>query len=236
MDFGEIFRVILKRWRVAVPVLVLTVIAVVIVYVGWPTKYQSTAELSLIGSSAMASQPGNGDNPYVVVAGLDPVASILASDLSSAEAGRQLAALGMTSGFTAIVPAFAAGPFVSLTVTGHDSSAVRSSMPIVINYAQLRLLQLQETGAAQTPTAGLIRTVVIAPASSPAPVLKTKIELMAGMAIAGLVLLLLLSFGAEGRALRQARSREMSDDSRLIEMINRGGEAERAPDEEEART
>ena len=49
MDTGEAFRVILRRWRLAVPVLVLTVVAVVVVYVTWPTKYQSTAQLGLMG-------------------------------------------------------------------------------------------------------------------------------------------------------------------------------------------
>lgn len=236
MDFGEIFRVIRRRWRVAVPVLVLTVIAVAALYVGWPTKYQSTAEISLVGSLDMASQPGNGNNPYVVVGALNPVASILASDLSSEQAAQQLQALGMTNGFTAAVPPFAAGPFVSLTVTAHSSTSARDSMPIIINYAEQNLLQLQQTGAAKTPTAGLIRAVVIAPASDPKPVLKTKIELLVGVAIAGLVLLFLLSFGAEARALRRAKSGEMPADPATIEMAHRGGEPERAPDKEEART
>jgi hypothetical protein len=236
MDFGEVFRVIRRRWKIAVSVLVLTVIAVAVVYAGWPTKYQSTAELSLIGSSAMAAQPPNGNNPYVVVGGLEPLANILASDLSSGQAGQQLQALGMTNGFTATVPAFAAGPFISLTVTGRNSSSVLGSMPVVINFAKKRLQQLQETGAVRTPSAGLIGAVVIAPAGSPQPVLKTKIELVAGVAIAGLVLILLLSFAAEGRALRQAQRREMLSDSRAAEMPHQGDEPEMAPVEEEART
>ncbi len=236
MDFGEVFRVLRRRWRIAVPVLVLTVIAVIVVYVAWPTKYQSTAQLSLIGSSDMAAQPPNGNNPYVVVGGLEPLANILASDLSSDQAGQRLQALGMTNGFTASVPTFAAGPFVSLTVTGHNSGSVRDSMPVVINFAKKRLQQLQETGSVQTPSAGLVGAIVIAPANSPQPVLKTKIELMAGVAIAGLVLLLLLSFAAEGRALRQAKRPEMLIDAGTIDMLQRGGEPERAPAEEEART
>lgn len=235
MDFGEIFRVIRRRWRVSVTGLVLTVIAVAVAYVGWPVKYQSTAELSLIGSSAMAAQPPNGNNPYVVVDALDPLANVLASELASDQADGQLRALGMTNGFAATVPAFAAGPFVSLTVTGRNSGSVLNSMPVVISFAEKRLQQLQETGSVRTPNAGLIRAVVIAPASSPQPVLKTKIELMAGVAIAGLVLVLLLSFGAEGRALRQGKSRETLVTPEAIEVLYRDGEPERALDEEEAR-
>ena len=73
----------------------------------------------------MAAQPGNGNNPYVVIGGLTTLANILASDLSSQSGGQQLEALGMTNGFTASVPAFAAGPFISLTVIGQNSGAVR---------------------------------------------------------------------------------------------------------------
>jgi hypothetical protein len=55
-------------------------------------------------------------------------------------------------------------------------------------------------------------------------VLKTKIELMAGVAIVGLVLLLLLSFGAEGRALRRAEHREKPADPRAVELLHQDGE------------
>jgi uncharacterized protein involved in exopolysaccharide biosynthesis len=235
MDFGEAFRVIWRRWRVAVPVLVLTLITVAVAYVGLPTKYQSTAEISLIGSSDMAAQQGNGNNPYVIVAGLDPVASILASDLSSDQVAEQLKTLGVTNGFTATVPDFATGPFVALTVTGHSSSAVRDSMPVVINFAQLRLLQMQQAGSVHIPTTGLIRAVVISPASTPKAVRKSKIELAAGVVIAGLILLLMLSFWAEGRALRRARSRETPGDMRAIELVHPGDEQTLVLDGQEER-
>lgn len=235
MDFAEAFRVIWRRWRVTVPVLVLTVIAVAAAYVGWPTKYQSTAQLSLIANRFMADQPANGNNPYVAVSALGPLAGILVEELSSDQAAQQLKELGMTNGFTAAVPAFAAGPFVSLTVSGRNSRAVRDSMPIVISFAQQRLQQLQESGNVGTPTAALIQAIVISPASSPQPVLKPKIELVAGLAVAGLVLLLLLSFGAEGRALRRAESPEMPGDPRAIELVHPNGETKMVLDGQEER-
>jgi hypothetical protein len=192
--------------------------------VAWPTKYQSTAQLSLIANRYMADSPGNGDNPYVPVSNLGALAGILVGDLSSDQAAQQLKALGMPNGFTAAVPAFAAGPFVSLTLTGPNSAAVRDSMPIVISFAQQRLRQLQESGNVGTPTAALIQAIVISPASSPRPVLKRKIELVVGLAIAGLVLLLLLSFGAEGRTLHRAESPEMPGGPHTIELVHQGGE------------
>jgi hypothetical protein len=235
MDFAEAFRVIWRRWRVAVPVLLLTVIAVALVYVAWPTTYQSTAQLSLIANRYMADQPANGNNPYVAVSALGPLAGILVGELSSDQAAQQLTKLGMTNGFTAAVPAFAAGPFVTLTVTGPNSRAVRDSMPIVISFAQQRLQQLQKSGNVGTPTDALIHAIVISPASSPQPVLKRKIELVVGVAILGLFLLLLLSFGAEGRALRRADSPERPGELRAIELVHPGGEPKMVLDGQEER-
>jgi len=224
MDFAEAFRVIRRRWRVAIPVLVLTVIAVAVANVAWPATYQSTAELSLIANRYMADQPSNGNNPYVAVSALGPLAGILVGELSSDQAAQQLGKQGMTNGFTAAVPPFAAGPFVTLTVKGPSSLAVRNSMPIVISFAQQRLQQLQKIGNVGTPEAALIQAIVISPPSRPQPVRKSKIELMAGLAIAGLVVLLLLSFGAEGRALRLPESREMPGDPRAIKLMHASDE------------
>ena len=224
MDFAEAFRVICRRWRVAVPVLALTVLAVAAVYVGWPTTYTSTAQLSLVANQSMADQPGNGNNPYVAEGALGPLAGILVGELSSDQAAQQLAKLGMTNGFTAIVPPFAAGPFVSLTVTGPNSRSVQHSMLVLISYAQQRLSQLQQSGSVGIPASAVIQAIVISPASSPQPVRKRKIELMAGLIIAGLLLLLVLSFGAEGRALRRAENLGRPGDPRTIELVHQGGE------------
>lgn len=230
MDFAEAFRIIRRRWRVSVPVLVLTLIATVVTYLFWPTTYQSTAQISLIPSRIIADQPVNGNNPYVAVSTLNPLAAILAGELSSDQAVQQLNRLGMTNGFTAAVPPFAAGPFISLTVTGPNSNAVQDSMPIVIRFAQQRLRQLQESAPARTPGPAQIQAVVISPASSPQRVLKRKTELVAAVVIAGLVLLLVLSFQAEGRALRRAERAQMRDDQRGIEVAHPNGERDGASD------
>lgn len=190
----------------SVPALLLTVLATVAMYQLWPTKYQSNAELTLIGPQSLASQPGSGNNVYLETANLVPVTGILTSYLSSGSALEKLYALGVTDSFTASVPAFAAGPFVEITLTGKDPAIIRQSMPIAMNFVEQQLEFLQETGSVRTPAKGLIRSLVIAQPSAPSPVLKTKTELVAGIAISGLILLLLLSFSAEARAIRHSHS------------------------------
>jgi hypothetical protein len=189
-----------------VPGLLLTL---VIVALGWsrvPTTYQSTATLSLIGSKALAAEPGGGKNPFVVVGDLGPMANILASNLSSQAASERLRALGVAGAFTAEVPTDTTGqlgPFITIAVSEDSASAVARSMPTAIKYAETSLQKLQEDTASAIPNNELIRAVVIAAPSSPAPVRKSKIELLAAIAVVGIVATLFLTFGAEARGQRR---------------------------------
>ena len=180
MDFGEMLRVLRRRWIVATVGIVLTLVATLGAYKAWPNKYQSSAELTLIGSKSMANQAGNGGNPYVAVGNLDPVASILAGNVSSDQAVKQLRAEGVTYTYTAEVPQFAAGPFVQVTVIGKEPAEVTQQLPIVMRYVEQRMNELQQETAIPTPPNSVITTQVIVPPSTPSKVLKTKLEVVAG--------------------------------------------------------
>jgi uncharacterized protein involved in exopolysaccharide biosynthesis len=197
MDFGEMFRILRRHWRISVPVLLLTIVATVGMIFAWPTKYQSTAQITLVGPESLATAQGNGDNPYLVVGDLNPMASILSTNLSTQQAIQQLEAMGVTDTFTAVVPDFAAGPFIALTLEGKDPVEIRQSMPVAISFAERQLKTMQENGSIQTPSSGIVGAAVIAPPSLPTAVLKTKIEVVAAVALFGLVVLFLLTFGAE---------------------------------------
>lgn len=211
MDFAEMFRVLCRRWRVAVPGLLLSVIAAAAMWTVWPTTYQSQAEITLIASQSLAASPNGGHNPYVMVSNLDPMADILATSLSSEQSAQQAKSLGVEYPYTAEVPPSAAGPFIAITVTGKDRSVIQQSMPIAVKFAEQELRELQDAVSA-TSTKNLIGAVVIAQPSTPAPVLKGKIEADAGVTIIALIAVLLLSFAAEGRARRRSRDRRMSRD------------------------
>ena len=205
MQFGEIFRVLLRRWRVSVPALVLTIAVSVGIYVKLPPSYQSSAVLTLVASKNLATYPGNGNNPYLALGGLGPMTGILITELSSPQAIQQLAKLGVTDTFTAAQPVYDPGPFLSVSLTGKNPTEILHSMPIVIKFAQQQLYAMQQSPSAQVPVPanGQIKAVVIASPSSPTPILKKKRELVAGVAIVGLILLFLLSFGAEAIARRR---------------------------------
>jgi hypothetical protein len=210
MDFGEMFRVLLRRWFISAPGVLLTALVAASSWAQWPTTYQSEAQITLIGSQTLASGPGGGHNPYVAVGDLVPMASILATTLSSEEASQRLRMLGVTEPYSVDVPPGAAGPFIAITVTGKDQATILRSVPVIINFAGQELRQLQHTAYAAISVKSLIGLEVIAEPSSPAPVLKSKIEVVAGMTIACLVVVLLVSFAVEGRTNRRATKRRMN--------------------------
>lgn len=187
MDFGEMLRILRRRWIVATVGVLLTLVATAGAYVAWPNKYQSTDEITLVGSKSMANATGNGGNPYLSVADLDPVASILAGNVSSDQAVKQLRALGVTYTYTVEVPQFAAGPFLQITVTGKEPAEVTQQLPIVTRFTEQRMTTLQQETAIPTPANAIITTQVIVPPSTPSKVKKTKLEVVAGVFVIFLV-------------------------------------------------
>jgi hypothetical protein len=79
------------------------------------------------------------------------------------------------------VPQFAAGPFLQITVTGKVPALVTQQLPIVIRFTEQRLTQLQQETAIPTPPKATLTTQVIVPPSTPSKVLKTKLEVVAGV-------------------------------------------------------
>jgi hypothetical protein len=193
MSFGEMWHVLLRRWFIAVPALLLTVVATAGAYTVWPTKYQSELQLTLLSSKSVATQQGDGGNPYMAFSSeLDAVVDLLARNLSSNQAVNQLQAMGVAYPYTAGIATNAQGPFLAIDVTGKSPAKILSSMPIITRFAQSRLASMQNSSAA--PKNSLIQLIPIAPPSTPAPVLKTKIEAVAGVAVIGLVCSFLLCF------------------------------------------
>jgi hypothetical protein len=204
MDFGEMFRVLRRQWVAATVGLLLTVVATVGAYLATPNKYQSVAQVTLVGSRALATQPGNGNNPYLTVGALNPMAGILATNLSSDQAVAQLKALGVTDPFTVEIPTLATGPFLAITVIGTNPAQIMRSMWVIINFSAQRLIQLQQNTPIPIPKKSLIQAQVMAQPNVPTPVLKKKIGIAAGVAVTCIILTLLLILGLENLRIRRA--------------------------------
>jgi hypothetical protein len=190
MDFGEILRVIRKRWYITLPGVVLALGLTLIAYLVVPTKYESQATLSLINSPRPVTAPGNG-NPFLSFeSSLTATADFLARSLGAEETARELKTMGVTEEYTAALADNAMGPFITLTVIGTDRAHVQRSTTILTEYAQRKLRTMQEQSGA--PENSMIHAATIIPPQPPEPVIKKKIEVVAGTA----GVLLTLTFAA----------------------------------------
>jgi polysaccharide biosynthesis protein PslJ len=192
MDIGELVQLLRRRWLVAVPAFVLVVIAVAGAYLALPTKYQSQVQLTMLPPPKISNEAGNYGNPYLAFGdNLSVDVDFLTRNLTSDAAAQQLAKRGMTDAYTAAFANNALGPFMLLTVTGHDKSQIAQSIQVLVSFAEQQWRALQV--ASYAPTGSIVGLEEIAPPSTPTPARKTKIEVVAGAAIGGIVLTVLLA-------------------------------------------
>jgi uncharacterized protein involved in exopolysaccharide biosynthesis len=208
MDVGDFFRLMLRRWAVTVPGLILTALATAAAYMAVPTQYQSQVQMTLLNAPKVTSEQGNFGNPYLAFdTALLADADLLARNLSSNSAAQQLQSLGMTEDYTAALADNALGPFLQLTVTGPGRPDVQRSMQTLIRFSQQRWLSLQQASSA--PQGSIIQMTLIAAPSVPTPVNKRKFEAVAGVAIAGIVLTILLAVLVDSIIRRRRSERGM---------------------------
>jgi hypothetical protein len=155
----------------------------------------------MLNAPRITNEQGNYGNPYLAFdQALLVDDDFLTRNLSSTAAAQQLQALGVT-GYTATIAQNALGPFMQLTVTGTNRAQILTEMQTLIHFSEHQWLALQRSSAA--PPGSIVRLSVIAPPSTPAPVLKRKIEVVAGVFIGGLLLTVLLVAIAESMARRR---------------------------------
>jgi uncharacterized protein involved in exopolysaccharide biosynthesis len=201
MDVGEFFRLMLRRWAVAVPALILTVAITVVAYAGVHTQYESQVQMTMLNAPKITAQQGNYGNPYLAFdEALLVDVDFLSRNLSADSAAQKLKALGVT-GYTAAIANNALGPFMQLTITSTNRAQILPEMQTLIHFSERQWVALQRSSAA--PPGSIVQLSVIAPPSAPAPVLKRKIEVVAGVFIGGLLLTVLLVAMVESMARRR---------------------------------
>lgn len=206
MEVGELIRLLRRRWKALVPMLVLTVVAVGGAWTMMHTQYQSQVQLAMMNAPKVTNEPGNDGNPFLSFdANLGIDADFLARNITSGSSQHQLASLGMTDSYTAEIATNALGPFIQVSVTGSSRQQVTQAMNVLIHFTERRWTELQR--ASNAPSDSIIGMSVIAPPGAPAPVQKRKIEAVAGVAIGGLVLSVLVPVLADSIARRRVARR-----------------------------
>ncbi|MEZ0108702.1 hypothetical protein ABH920_002703 [Catenulispora sp. EB89] len=208
MDLGTMLRVMLRRWYVSIPALI---VAIALPGAAWTmisSTYQTTSTISLLNSSAASSANQRTGNPFLAFdSSLTPMADFLARRLGSDQSAADLAARGVVDPASAELAPNASGPFLTLTVSGKNQNQVLTELQTFDQYAIDQLAVIQTTTTASLPSSTLIRAVVVVPPQKPTTSMKKKFEDVAGAGVFGLAILFLSVFGSEALALRRARER-----------------------------
>ena len=201
-------RVMLRRWYVSIPALIVAIALPAAAWTMISSKYQTTSTISLLNSSAASSANQRTGNPFLAFdSSLTPMADFLARRLGSDQSAADLAARGVVDPASAVLAPNASGPFLTMTVTGKDQAQVLRELQTFDDYAIQQLAVIQTSTTASLPANTLIRAVVVVPPQKPTTSMKTKFEDVAGAGVFGLAILFLSVFGSEAMALRRARGR-----------------------------
>jgi hypothetical protein len=203
MDFGELLRALRRNWIVFGVLLVVAFVGIAAVAVKGPSKYQSTVQLTMLNGPKINDVAGTDGNPYLSLdsGALATDVSLLTTNLSSAAAIKQLAALGVTETLTAAPSANATGPFIELTVEGPDKAHILQSMQTYISFTKQSWLQLQTSAGA--PAGTIVSLQVIADPSPPTLALKSKAEMVGATGILLLVIAVVVPSMIESRRRRR---------------------------------
>lgn len=227
MNLAEIWRIILKRWYILLPLVLLALGLTAGVDKAIAVQYQSTSMISLLASQqatkGTAALPGT-ENPFSNFdSSLNDTADFLTRRVNSPTDAQQLAAQGVTGVYTEALAA-SQGPFIDLTVTGPTAASAESQMNTLIAFTQQTLATLQEQE--NVPALSMIRSDVIVPASAGAALNKTKLQDTAGAGVGGLALAFLITLGAHTVLESRRRSRQPQ---RATRTARPAGEPERDP-------
>lgn len=237
MGLAEMGRVVLRRWYVLLPLLLLAATLTAGVNRSIPRQYQSAGMVSLLASQqsikGTSTLPGTG-NPFLSFdSSLNDTADFLVRRLASTDAAQQLAAEGVGA-YTAVLAA-SQGPFIDLTANGTTPQAAKTAMAALIAYtsAQLQLLQQQQGVPAQS----MITSAVIVPGSPPVAQNKRRTQDTLGAGAAGLALAFLVTFAADSFTARRRRrrsARRPAGEHMAQRPAGRGGEEPQPPAAEPA--
>lgn len=208
MDLGTMLRVMIKRWYVSVPALLMAIALPVVAWFAVPAKYSSTSTISLLNSSAAANAGGKGTgNPFTSFDNsLTGAADYLARTLNSDQSMADMAKAGVTDLASAELAPNASGPFIILTITGKDPQKILTEMDAFDKYADQKMLQIQtQYVATPLPSNVLVRTIVMVPPQKPITSMKSRLEDVAGAGVGGMVVLFVAVFGTEALAIRRGK-------------------------------
>lgn len=204
MSYWETLLVILRRWRISVPAVLLAAGVGAGIFVVVPPSYEDTVQVLFLGSP---NQPGEKAkvNPYLSLSStLVLTAAVVQARLSTPQEVESLAALGATAQYVVIPDQSTPAPVLLLTTTSaHPAVATRTSQALVTEIQRI-LVDLQQSAGA--PVSTWVNSAVIS--SLPEPKRKLNASIRPAITAAGgvFVLMMFVLFLFEGRRRRREQN------------------------------
>lgn len=213
MDLVTVFKVLLRRWGIVLPGLVLVIIVTIYAGRAVAPTYRAQGSLLLLppnpptaddhanSSNAKAPpSPPSRPNPYREL-GLDGTAVVLTQAVSSADVVQELAATGATGGYQ--VKNEDRSPIITIVATGANEDEAITTDVLVMKRVQRELLDRQRESGASPDT--FIRTDVLR-TSQVEELAGSKSRVMVAAFFLGIALVASLALAVESIATRRRRN------------------------------
>lgn len=216
MDFWKTIGVLLRRWYVAVPVLLVSLGIAGGVFLKVHTQYESTGTMVLTAPTAgattaidpaKASGPGN---PLLDFEGsLTITTQLLIQSLSSPAVQQQIAQEGGAGTFQA-GDGETGGPFVVIVADANSPAQAQLTVSLALKYAQNELDARQKN--LNAPPSTYIGTQSVVSPTNATTKIGGKVRAAGVALVAGVVLSLATAYGIESWSTSRRRKRATDDD------------------------
>ena len=211
MDLFTTIRILLRRWYVVLPALLLTAGGAAFTMKAVSPSYEATGAVVLLGP-ATAGAPVVGEptpppvNPYLEFGGaLETTGEILSRSLMSEATVERLAKQGATATYEVGTGSEGGSPIVNVIATGPDEADAKRTVSIVIAEVREELKRRQE--AAGAPASQFIRVEDVTVPTHATKMAGSTLRAVAAVMALGLALSFGLGFMAEAIAVRRAGRR-----------------------------
>lgn len=144
MDFAKSLMVLLRRWYIALPALVIALGLAAMVYESVPAKYESRGTVLLLASNTGATAGGptkSLTNPLLAIDGsLTLTSTAIIQVLLSPEVTEDLYKQGATASFE-VGDGKLGGPFINVVATGSSAAEAQRTVGMVLQRASVELRQ-----------------------------------------------------------------------------------------------
>jgi len=214
VDFFTTLRILLSRWQVVVPALILTALAATFATQTVSASYQATGVMVLLGPSSAAEklqgqlQP-TAVNPYLEFGGaLDVTADVLSKVMMSDTVVQRLQLRGATAEYEVGTGSDGGSPLVNIIATGPDQKVAKRTVQTVATELRHELQRRQTLAGA--PPSQFIRAEQVTVPTTAKRLIGNKLRAAAAVLALGVAVTFSAAFLTESIMEQRARRRRLA--------------------------